>query len=105
MFFTTEAHRTMTDLVWRCTEVIIGCEACKRQSRWPSDALKAKFRPEITLGEVATRLKCACGSREGQIYTRQDQDATRNRDTARFNTETEAKDSRRAAYTAKPPSR
>jgi hypothetical protein len=80
VFFTSDANRKIVDCVWRSWTVVISCDGCRNSTEWGVDAL-------ITVGQIAMRLRCSCGSREGRITSRTDVAAQQRRDIAKFSAE------------------
>lgn len=74
MFALAEGRRgqTIAQVVGRCETLEVACGGCKLVRAWPPDQLYAGFAAGATLGAVAQRLVCGCGSRDGAITLRVD---------------------------------
>lgn len=58
---------TLERVAGRCEGMTVVCAGCGVRRYWPPDRLETTFPPHTTLGDLARRLVCACGARDGDL--------------------------------------
>ena len=58
---------TLADCVRRDWALTVRCDACGRSARWSAEL--SRYPAATTLGDLAERLRCSCGSRDGALST------------------------------------
>lgn len=76
--------RTVRLCVEKCWQVLFACKNA-HSGGFTVAQLADRFAPEVTLEQIAERLRCTrCGANEGMLTILQDPDATRTRDLAKY---------------------